>query len=145
MQKAPWRQALWRFAPPVLWMAVILSFSSSLFAAAQTGHLVMPVLHSLLPGADPATLALVHHYLRKAMHLAVFGVMVLLWHRALDGAVRGRPARLAASLVLALACAGADELHQAFVSGRTGTVRDVGWDGLGATLALVARRTLWRS
>ncbi|MFB3817004.1 MAG: VanZ family protein [Candidatus Methylomirabilales bacterium] len=145
MQQAPWRQALWRFAPPVLWMAVILGFSTTLFAAAQTAQLVMPVLHSLLPGADAATLGLIHHYLRKAMHLAVFGVLVLLWYRALGGPARGRPARLVASLALALACASADELHQAFVSGRTGTVKDVGWDGLGATLALIARRTLWRS
>jgi VanZ family protein len=87
-----------------------------------------------------------HTAVRAAMHPIVFGILVLLWYRALkDRPARARFAAAAAALALTVAFAGADELHQTFVSSRTGQMRDVGWDGLGATLALAARRLIWRA
>jgi len=145
MREAPWRRAIRRFAPPILWMAVIMLFSTGLFSSAHTAQAMMPFLHALLPDADPGTLALVHYYVRKAMHLVVFATLGLLWHRALAGTGASRRLAVAVALAVALAFAGVDEFHQAFVPSRTGTLLDVGWDGAGASLALIARRLLWRS
>jgi VanZ family protein len=136
---------VWPYAPPLLWTLVISAFSTSVFSAAQTSRVMTPILHWLLPGLEPPTMALVHTGIRAAMHPIVFGILVLLWYRAL----RGRPARsrltaVTTALLLTVAVAGADELHQTFVSSRTGQMRDVGWDSLGATLALAARRLVWR-
>lgn len=40
-------------------------------------------------------------------------------------------------LSLCFAYALSDELHQSFVPGRTATVRDIGYDSLGMTIALL--------
>jgi len=123
-------------------MLVVTGFSTGLFSDVRTGHVLMPILHWSFPGSDPATLVLVHHFVRKAAHLAVFGILVLLWHRALGNTPRGVvPAALAVTIVFA----GLDEFHQSFTPGRTASVFDVGWDTAGATLALAARRLLFRT
>jgi VanZ family protein len=51
----------------------------------------------------------------------------------------------ATAFILAVGFAGLDEMHQVFVLGRTASVFDVGWDGLGAMLALMGRYAIWRS
>jgi VanZ family protein len=127
-------------------MAVICGFSTGVFSAVQTGRLLMPILHGLFPGAAPVTLDLVHAGIRKGMHLVEFGILVLLWYRALGWRGTGWQARTAVTaLILAMGFAGLDEVHQMFVPGRTGTMADIGWDSLGATLALAAGRLIWRS
>jgi len=42
------------------------------------------------------------------------------------------------AFLLSAAFGGADEFHQTFVPSRTGSLVDVGWDCLGAVLALIA-------
>ena len=106
----------------------------------------MPILHWLLPDAAPAALGLIHLGIRKAAHLFEFGMLALLWYRAIVAGRAGWAAG-AAGMVLALSVsfAALDELHQTLVPGRTATVTDVGWDGVGAALALGARRVILRS
>jgi VanZ family protein len=70
--------------------------------------------------------------LRKLAHMAAFGVLWLLWQRAL-----GRPVTAAA---ITLAYAATDELHQSFVDGRNGSPVDVAIDAAGVGLAVLARR-----
>jgi VanZ family protein len=146
MLATPWRKAAWRFGPPLLWTLVITGFSTDRFSSAQTSHVLMPVLHWLFPQADPGTVALMHAALRKAMHVLVFAVLVLLLTRALRAQFpRARLSPVALALIVALSVAGLDEVHQSFNPERTGKALDVGWDGLGATLALVVRRLIWRA
>ena len=68
--------------------------------------------------------------LRKLAHMAEFGLLWLLWHRALG---YRRPL---AAVVLTLAYAAADEFHQSFVEGRNGTPVDVLIDAAGVAVAL---------
>jgi hypothetical protein len=146
MWRGCWRETCWRFGPLVLWMVVISLFSTGVFSDAQTGRFLKPVLHWMLPGATSLTLDRLHFGIRKGMHLAEFGIFVLLWYRALGWSGSGRKGRMAATaLMLAVGFAGLDEMHQVFVPGRTASVFDVGWDGLGATLALMGRYAIWRS
>ena len=132
-----WVRVAWRFGPPVLWMAVMGALSTDAFSAEHTGRYLLPFLHWLRPGATPDTIELLHVAIRKAMHLCEYGILALLWYQALrrPEAAWQTPVGLTA-LGLAVALAAVDEFHQAFVPSRSGSMVDVGWDSLGAALAL---------
>lgn len=104
--------ALRLWAPVVLWAAVIFAFSS------------VPDL-----GTGLGTWDLV---LRKLAHAAEFAVLGALLKRALGDA--------RAALVLGVAYAVSDELHQHFVPGRIGSPVDVAIDAVGVGLGVA----LWR-
>ena len=102
-----------RYAPAVLLMAAIFAVS------AQSG---LPRVESDLDVA-----------LRKAAHMAEFGLLWALWLWALPGP-RPRAARWA--LVITLSYAVSDELHQSFVSGRNASAWDVAIDAAGIGVAV---------
>jgi VanZ family protein len=83
--------------------------------------------------------------LRKLAHAGIFGALTLLWFRAL-GPLTARALAVAATISFLYAIT--DEYHQSFVSGRHGSVLDVGIDaiGIGAAALLVrSRRFKWAS
>jgi VanZ family protein len=98
---------LW--GPVVAWAAVIFVFSS------------IPSLSSGLGTWDEV--------LRKGAHITEYAVLGLLLFRALG--------RIAPALVLGIAYAATDELHQHFVSGRHSSPFDVAFDACGVTLGLL--------
>lgn len=133
--------AAWRWGPPLAWMALISLGSTELFAASETSRFIGPFLRWLLPGASPETLGLLHAAIRKLGHVGEFGLLALLWYRALAwGAAGWQGGRALQALAWTVGCAVLDELHQALEPSRTGSVLDVAWDGLGAALALLLRR-----
>jgi VanZ family protein len=112
-----------RLVPPLLLMAVIYALSAQ------------PNLSTGLGAIDLIA--------RKIVHMGEYGLLFLLWLRAL----RGR-APLAAAAV-AVAYAATDEWHQTFVTGRHGTPVDVLIDAAGVAVAwtawrLRASRARWR-
>ncbi len=134
------RSFLWRWGPPLVWMAVISAFSTDTFSAEETGDFLIPLLRWLFPGASPARLDLLHGAIRKVMHVIEFGILALLWYRALGWHGSGWQTSAAlAAFLLAAGFAALDETHQGFVSSRTGTLVDVGWDGAGAAVGLIGR------
>ncbi|MEJ7894141.1 MAG: VanZ family protein [Solirubrobacteraceae bacterium] len=66
--------------------------------------------------------------LRKLAHMAEFGLLALLWWRAL-----GSPGP---AVTIALVYAASDEWHQSFVDGRHGTPTDWVIDAAGVALAV---------
>ncbi|MBE0429886.1 MAG: VanZ family protein [Thermoleophilia bacterium] len=73
--------------------------------------------------------------LRKAAHMAVFGVLSLLvWRAVRQHDISNAPA-LAIGAVTALLYAFSDEYHQSFVEGRTASLGDVGFDLAGIIIA----------
>lgn len=111
-------RAISRFGPPLALMGVIFFFSAQ------------PDLGTGLGVWDTV--------LRKAAHMAEYGLLWFLWHRAL-----ARPSPLPAALI-ALAYAASDELHQSFVDGRHGTPVDLLFDAAGIAVA-IAIHTRWRA
>ena len=103
-----------RFAPPLLLMGLIF------FLSAQ------PDLNSGLGTWDTI--------LRKLAHMAEFGLLWLLWWRALGYRGKALPA------LIAIAYAITDELHQTTVDGRHGSPLDVLIDSAGVALAVLAAR-----
>jgi len=110
-------RALSRFGPPLALMAVIFLLSAQ------------PDLSTGLGTWDTI--------LRKAAHIAEYGLLWFLWWRALNyGSV------LPAALI-AVAYAATDEFHQHFVEGRHGAPVDVLIDAVGVSLAIVAARRFY--
>jgi VanZ family protein len=106
---------------PQLWLPPVALMGLIFFLSAQ------PDLSSGLGSWDLI--------LRKLGHAAVFGVLCLLWYRALRST--GPDSRaLAAAWLLTLGYAISDELHQTLVPGRHGTPTDVLIDTIGATIAV---------
>lgn len=102
----------WRFGPPLVLMAVIFALSAQ------------PSLRTEL-----GTLDLIG---RKIVHMFEYGLLWLLWLRALPWRW---PSGALAAAAIALLYAASDEWHQTFVTGRTGTPRDWLIDATGVALA----------
>jgi len=79
---------------------------------------------------------------RKAGHMAVFGILALLLWRAVAATTAWRRPR-ARALALAVLYATTDELHQGFVAGRHPSAVDVAIDAAGALIAVVAVALIW--
>jgi VanZ family protein len=136
------RSAVSRWTPPVVWAGVIFLASTRWFSGEHTGAVVLGFLARLLPDADVRTLEAIHAGLRKLGHFAEYLILGVLIVRALAADGRWRPHRAILALSLAVAYAATDELHQAFVPGRTAAVGDVLIDAGGALagqLALAVR------
>jgi VanZ family protein len=113
-----WIASWW---PVLVWAALIFWFSSSDFSAANTGRVVLPILHWLFPAASAGALAEMHFLIRKCGHLTeyfVFSFLLLRGFRAGRSELRLRWALLA--IAIAALYATLDELHQSFVPGRGG-------------------------
>jgi VanZ family protein len=108
------RRQLTRFGPPLALMAVVFALSAQ------------PDL-----GTGLGTIDLVA---RKLAHMAVFGLLWLLWLRALG------PGSLVPAAAITIAYAVSDEWHQTMVEGRSGSPLDVLIDAAGVALAWA----LWR-
>jgi len=96
---------------------------------------------------DPEALSLLHFRIRKMMHVIFYGVLSVLWFRALMASYPRRLyANIALALGLCLAVAAADEGYQflfAFAS-RTGTLGDVALDMAGGVLFLFPAASYWK-
>ncbi len=111
------RTRLFRWIPALLWMGWIFFLSAR------------PDLpHAPEPWLDVA--------LKKAGHALLYGVLARLYLYALGGPRPPSPPRGGLAWFLTLLYAISDEVHQAFVPGRTPSIWDVLIDGIGGGLPL---------
>jgi VanZ family protein len=130
---------------PLAWMVVILSLSGDTFRDTATASVVRPVLEALLPWASAGMIDGLHWLIRKSAHVTEYGVLATLWFVALTRNTRlTRRGATWGALVIAIAWAVVDELHQATTTSRTGSVRDVGIDVTGAAVAAFFTGVGWR-
>ncbi len=126
-----------RYVLASIWLGVVLFLGTAYFAAANTAPFILPLLKKLAPSASSAQLHAAHMVLRKLTHLAEYALLAVLWFWAIV-ARTGRPVRAAwLALLVCLACAVADEAHQAITPARSGSARDVLIDVSGAAGALL--------
>lgn len=131
-------------------MALVFLFSTGTFSAERTGHILRPFLEWLVGEISDARFALIQFLVRKGAHVAVYATLSLLWFRAGRGPRSGwRSSWALLAILVSMAVALGDELHQTFVPSRTGTPYDVLLDSFAALLAQVAlalrarRKTPW--
>jgi VanZ family protein len=126
--------ALWW--PALAWALVISLFSTHLFTAQNTGHIIIPLLHWLFPSASLQTLEFMHHIIRKCAHLTEYFILSLLILRGIRAGRHGmRLAWAVLAIVIVAGYASLDEFHQRFVPGRTPAVTDVLIDTTGGAAA----------
>jgi VanZ family protein len=134
-----------RYAPLLVWMALIFFASTGELSASNTSLIVRPLLLWLFPDMSEQRIALVHFFTRKLAHFTEYAILSLLAARAFSGshfqALRRFWFHLALSLVVLYALS--DEFHQTFVPTRTGSIYDSLIDIAGGLTALTLF-ALWR-
>jgi len=131
--------------PVLVWMGVIFSASGDSNSAARSSRIIGPLVRWLLPDLSEEAVHAVVLFVRKCGHVAEYAVLALLLWRVVrrpvkPGSAPWRWSEAGLALAVAALYAASDELHQAFVPSRQGSVRDVLLDTSGAALALLC---LW--
>ncbi len=138
-----------RWLPAILWVVMLLLifyFSSQAGSPENSAKWIREFLAQFSPTLaerlTDAQLSAINYTLRKAGHGVGYLILTLLGYGAFHvsfGMERTRALRWA--IVTSLIRAVIDEIHQAFVPGRTGTIIDVGIDAIGIAIgALLIRR-----
>ena len=131
--------------PVLVWMWVIFSASGDRLSFQHSSRIIGPLVRWLLPHLSDQAVHAIVVGVRKCAHVAEYGVLSLLLWRALHKPPKPnvpcwRWSEAGLALALAALYAATDELHQAIVPSRQGSVTDVMLDTSGAALALLG---LW--
>ena len=134
----------------ILWMAVIFSFSAQ--PAVESDELSMGIAQKIfefinglkdipvfaLIGTDKIIVAIgiANHYVRKTAHFMIYAILAVLVYNLMAsyGIKRSKVVLFAA--IVCLVYAVSDEIHQVYVPGRAGQIKDVLIDFSGSALAL---------
>jgi VanZ family protein len=129
--------------PATAWLVFTIIFSSNEFSSGRTGAVFAWALGLLHIHLSPERFQLAHYVVRKCAHFSVYGILSGLCFHALHYSSRWRPrvpwrwTWAAGALVITLAAAASDEIHQAFVPSRTSSWHDVVMDMFGALFVQV--------
>lgn len=125
--------------PVALWAVVIALLSGSEFHPGFTLRWLQAGLELFFPDLSAPTLLKINAGVRKLAHVTEYFILALLVWRALrqGAAAAWRWSWALGTLAAGVAWAAADELHQLFQRGRSGSLADVGYDSLGVLLALL--------
>ncbi len=95
-----------KWLPVFIWMGIIFSFSS-------------------IPSTKVSGVSFLDFLIKKGAHLTEYGILYILLLRATSK-------NWLASAIILVAFASSDEFHQSFTLGREPTIKDVGFDSIGA-------------
>jgi VanZ family protein len=122
------------WAPVVIWMALIFTFSTDWFAAPNTSSFFGPLLSWLIPGIAAETIQIVHAALRKLGHWTEYFILAILLGAACKAQWPKQTwrNRFVTTVIITTLYAISDEWHQSFVPGRDADLHDVWADAIGA-------------
>lgn len=86
----------------------------------------------VIPGAEVVA---VDFTLKKTGHIIIYGIFYYLIYRSLKTDNRHIWQISLLSFIIAILYAMSDEYHQTLVPGRTGTIKDIGYDTLGMLIS----------
>jgi VanZ family protein len=148
-----WWVSLW--LPVAIALTVIAIESTGTFSAQNTSSWLRPLFERVVGPMTDSFWGSLHQYLRKAGHFVGYGTVCFtflrawLHTRARGGIVSIVQWRIECTVLAILSTAivaSCDEVHQAFLPGRTGTPVDVILDTSGAsTLCLIVWVLRWRN
>lgn len=123
---------------PVAWMIVIFLFSNqpgseSSQLSGSFARLLESVVKNLNIAISPSQL---HFLIRKTAHYTVFFILGLLLYIAIYPKKNPLFSTGLRSLIYGVAYAAFDEVHQLFIAGRAGQIRDVLIDSAGVLTAV---------
>ena len=122
-----WRRRIFRYAPLILWIILILSASSNQASMSQTSKFIGPFLQFLFPTASADTIYLYHHYIRKLGHFTAYFILAFWAFRVFSGSsiIILKKYWFGFSLGLVALVASTDEFRQSFFALREGSIYDV--------------------
>lgn len=148
-----WRWWFKVWFPVVVAVAVICVESTRTFSSQNTSSWLRPIFERLFGAFQDSTWDAFHHALRKCGHFIGYGTVGFTFLRAWlhtlgrRGVASLRAWRVESSVLAVFSTAivaSADEFHQTFLPGRTGTPVDVLLDSAGAcTLCLLVWLICW--
>lgn len=122
----------------VVWMALIFYLSHQ--PGGESSHLsggVLTFIHALIPMFDLHENEWIHTFVRKGAHLGAYLILGALFMIALRSSYQTTLRKRAfIAFISSFLYAISDEVHQLFVSGRSGQVTDVLIDSLGAAIGI---------
>lgn len=141
----PEQSRLRRYAPLIIWMAIIFFASTGEFSASNTTLVIKPLLRWLFPHITDERIAVFHFLLRKCGHFSEYAILAWLAAPAFMASSHSSLRRhwFVAALFLVCLYALLDEYHQSFVASRTASIYDSLIDMLGGVTALVLA-AVWR-
>ena len=123
-----------RWAIVLLWMLVIFLLShESADGSQERSDIIVEILQSLGFGGSADLLST---FIRKAAHITIYAVLGGLTVWALNAHWKLSRNLILCAMALSCAYAVSDEIHQSFNPGRSGEVRDVALDTLGASVGV---------
>lgn len=129
---------LW--VPVVLWMILIFYLSHQPSTASnELSSGVMMLTVNTLNNVTPIELDLgiLHQLIRKSAHFFAYLILGVFVLRALKNYQGHDVKKIGLALILCVVYASSDEIHQLFIPGRSGEVRDVMIDSTGALTGLL--------
>ncbi len=129
-----------------VWMALIFFFSAQTApeSSGQSGTLIRTILSWIDSSFETLTIAEqelrieeLQHIVRKLAHMSIYGVLGMLCMGALCTHRLGKWKRPLCAFAISAVYAMSDEWHQTMVAGRSGEIRDVCIDSLGALLGVL--------
>lgn len=125
----------------ILWMTIVFAFSSEVgdTSSSTSGNTIRKVIEIVTNNLDEATMnyyvELFQPLARKLAHFILYTLGgILIYNIKLP---RETKRRIAFSIGLAMIYSISDEVHQAFVPGRTGRIFDVFVDTMGASFGVI--------
>jgi VanZ family protein len=134
-----WRGRIFRYAPLVIWVGVVLFASTGSASMLETSRFIRPLLHFLFPDAAEKTLQIYHIYIRKLAHLTEYALLALFASRALFYSNKKifRRFWFVFAFASVLLVASIDETNQSYNVARTGSIRDVLLDAAGGAAMIL--------
>lgn len=141
-----WRERIIRYAPLILWLAVIFLNSSTIGASSNTSRIIRPLLEFLFPNAPEDVLLIYHGYIRKFAHFAEYAVLAFFASRAFLFSSRPILRRFwfAFAFLFVAFVASVDEYNQSFNALRTSSPYDVLIDCAGGAAMILLFRLFTR-
>lgn len=137
--------------PALVWMGMIFFGSTDVLSGSRTSRFIAPVVRWLFPGISEEQVDRIVFVVRKGAHVSEYGLLAVLVLAGMGGTFRPVPRewfwpRAGGALLVCVAYAVTDEVHQAFVPSRFGDPVDVLIDTAGAGAGLLAVWVLarWR-
>lgn len=120
---------------PLLWMGIIFLMSTDSGSSNQTNALFAPIIRFFAPDISRRNLVVTLISIRKIGHVVEYAILSFLWFNAFNqGRKEWRWRPILAAIAVSIFYAALDEFHQAFVRSRTASIKDVGFDSIGAAL-----------
>lgn len=143
------------FVPVVMWMVLIFSFSAApaVESSETSDGISYKIIKAVagLPFLDweeedlEEKAEILHVPIRKAAHFSEYALLAVLWVIPLGCMTKTNKKRMTVALLLCIMYAASDEIHQLFVPGRDGNVKDVLIDTAGAGFGILVWRFIFHN